>query len=71
MHAILDDTVNRNVRASPAWPELADELHRTFLEAHDRPLVGRLGIAINHVLHAGDVFAIDLWNAPHGFAPGF
>jgi hypothetical protein len=41
-----------------------------FLEAHDRPLVGRLGIAIRHGLLAGDVFAIDLWNA-HGFAPGF
>src|SRR5258705_11902064 len=52
--------------------DLADELHGTFVEAHDRPLrIGRLGIEIKHVLHAGDVFAIDLRNAPHVFAPGF
>src|SRR6202035_1122906 len=52
--------------------DLADELHRTFVEAHDRSLgIGRFGIEIKHVLHPGDVFAIDLWNAPHVFAPGF
>ena len=52
--------------------DLADELHRTFVEAHDGPLgIGRFGIEIKHVLHPGDVFAIDLRNAPHVFAPGF
>ena len=71
-----DDTRYRNVRAGPAWPGMADgprdELRRTFVEAHDRPLgIGRLGIEIKHVLHAGDVFAIALWNAPHVLAPRF
>ena len=32
--------------------------------------IGRLGIEIEHVLHAGDVFGIDLRNAPHVLAPG-
>src|SRR6202163_595947 len=50
---------------------LADELHRAFVEAHHRPLgIGRFGIEVEHVLHAGDVFAIDLRNAPHVFTPG-
>src|SRR6185295_16022983 len=52
-------------------PRLADELHRAFVEAHHRPLgVRRLGVEVEHVLHAGDVFAIDLRNAPHVLAPG-
>lgn len=51
---------------------LADELHRAFVEAHHRPLgIGRLGVEVEDILHAGDVFAIDLRNAPHVFAPGF
>src|SRR5947207_585914 len=50
---------------------LADELHRAFVEAHHRPLgIGRRGIQVEHVLHAGDVFAVDLRNAPHVLAPG-
>src|ERR1700677_5225704 len=50
---------------------LADELHRAFVEAHHRPLgVGGLGVEVKHVLHAGDVFAIDLRNAPNVLAPG-
>jgi hypothetical protein len=50
---------------------LADELYRAFVEAHHRPLgIGCLGIEVEHVLHASDVFAIDLRNAPHVFAPG-
>ena len=47
---------------------LTDELDRALVEADHRPLgIGRLGI--EHVFHAGDVFAIDLWNAPHILAP--
>lgn len=39
----------------------ADELGRAFIEADDRPLgIGRLGIKVEHVLHAGDVFGINL-----------
>src|SRR4051812_1627548 len=50
---------------------LADELHRTFVEAHHRPLgIRHLGVEIKHVLHAGDVFAVDQRNAPHVLAPG-
>src|ERR1700751_5204310 len=50
----------------------AGELRRTFVEAHDGPLgIGPFAIEIKHVLHPGDVFAIDLRNAPHVFAPGF
>src|SRR5690348_513314 len=51
---------------------LADELHRAFIEAHHRPLgIGRRGIEVEHVLHAGDVFAVELRNTPHVLAPGF
>src|ERR1700692_4283046 len=51
--------------------DLTDELHRAFVEAHHRPLgIGRFGIELEYVLHAGDVFAIDLRNAPHVFTPG-
>jgi hypothetical protein len=50
---------------------LADKLHRAFVEAHHRPLgIGRLGVEVEDILHAGDVFAIDLRNAPHVLAPG-
>ena len=49
---------------------LADELDRALVEADHRPLrVGRLGIEIEHILHAGDVVGIDLGNAPHLLAP--
>jgi hypothetical protein len=33
-------------------------------EGHPALHVGRLGIEIEHVLHPGDVFSVDLWNAP-------
>src|SRR5262245_28730178 len=53
-------------------PDLADDLHAAFVEAHYRPArIGCLSIEIEHVLHSGDVFAIDLRNAPHVLAPGF
>ena len=53
-------------------PRLADELHRAFVEAHHRPLgVRRLGVEVEHVLHAGDVFTVDLRNTPHVLAPRF
>ena len=49
---------------------LADELDRALVEADHRPLwVGRLGVEIEHVLHAGDVIGVDLGNAPHLLAP--
>jgi hypothetical protein len=49
---------------------LADELDRAFVEADHRPLgIGRFGIEVEHVFHTGDVFAIDLGNAPHVPAP--
>ena len=49
---------------------LADELDRALVEADHRPLrVGRFGIEIEHILHAGDVVGVDLRNAPHLLAP--
>jgi hypothetical protein len=45
---------------------LADQLGRALVEAHHRPgRVRLLGIEIEHVLHARDVFGIDVGNAPH------
>jgi hypothetical protein len=41
--------------------DLTDELHRAFVEAYHRLLViGRFGIEVEYVHHAGDVLAIDL-----------
>jgi hypothetical protein len=38
---------------------LADELDRALVEADYRPVgIGRLGIKVEHVFHAGDVFAV-------------
>jgi hypothetical protein len=49
---------------------LADELDRALVEADHRSLgIGRLGIEVEDILHPGDIFAIDLWNAPHVAAP--
>ena len=49
---------------------LADELDRALVEADDRPLgVGRFGIEVEHIFHAGDVLAVDLGNAPHVSVP--
>ena len=48
----------------------ADELNRAFVEANHRPAgIGRFGIEVKHIFHAGDIFAIDLRNAPHVPAP--
>lgn len=45
-------------------------LDRALVEADHRPVgIGRLGIEIEHIFHAGDIFAIDLWNAPHVLPP--
>jgi hypothetical protein len=42
-----------------SWVGLSSKLHH-------RPLrTRRLGVEVEHVLHTGDVAAIDLWNAPH------
>ena len=51
-------------------PHLADELGRALVETDDRALrIGRFGVEIEHILHAGDVLAVDLRNAPHVLAP--
>ncbi len=51
--------------------DLADELGRALVETDDRVLrIGRFGIEVEHILHAGDVFGIDLRNTPHVLAPG-
>src|SRR5258706_15606217 len=52
--------------------DLADQLDRALVEADHRPLwIGRFGIEVEHVFHAGDIFAVDPGNAPHILAPGF
>src|SRR6202045_3746331 len=49
---------------------LADELDWAFIEADDWSLgIRRFGVEIEHVFHAGNVFAIDLRNAPHVLVP--
>jgi hypothetical protein len=49
---------------------LADELDGGFVEADQRPLgIRRFSVEIEHIFHAGDVFAIDMGNAPHVPAP--
>ena len=51
-------------------PYLADELGRALIETNYRALrIGRFGIEVEHILHAGNVFAIDLRNTPHILAP--
>src|SRR5437016_10911432 len=56
-------------RGRDRLPDLADELGRAFVTANDWALrIGRLRIEVEHILHAGDVFAIDLRNAPHVLA---
>ena len=50
---------------------LADQLDRALVEADHRPFrIGRFGIEIEHILHPGDVFGVDLRDAPHILAPG-
>jgi amidohydrolase family protein len=49
---------------------LADQLDWAFIEADHRPRgIGRFGIEVEHVFHAGDIFAVDPGNAPHILAP--
>ena len=50
---------------------LADQLDRTFIEADHGSLgIMRLGIQIEQILHAGDVLAVDIGDAPHLLLPG-
>jgi hypothetical protein len=62
-----------------SWPRLsrnrlayrADQLGRALVETDHRAFrIGRFGIEVEHVLHAGDELAVDLRNAPHVLAPG-
>src|SRR3954447_24160642 len=49
---------------------LADQLNGALVEAdHRTRRIRRLGVEIEHVLHAGHVLAIDLRHAPHLLAP--
>src|SRR4051794_4182509 len=44
----------------------ADDLDRALVEADHRSFrVGRFGVEVEHILHAGDIVGIDLRNAPH------
>src|SRR5271166_3824085 len=84
MHVEEDEQVGRSIalilavvtfelarRGRDRLAYLADELGRALVEADHRALrIGLFGIEIEHILHAGDVFAVDPWNAPHVLAPG-
>jgi hypothetical protein len=49
----------------------SEGLDRAFVETDHRSVgIGRLGIEVEHVFHAGDIFAVDPGNAPHILAPG-
>jgi hypothetical protein len=46
-------------------------LDRALVEADHRPLgIGRFGIEVEHVIHAGNIHAVDPGNTPHILAPG-
>jgi hypothetical protein len=50
--------------------DFADELGRALVEADHRALgIGVFRVEIEHILHAGDVLAVDLRNAPHVLTP--
>src|SRR6202049_5216420 len=58
-------------RGGDRLADLADELGWALVETDDRALrIGLFGIEVEHILHAGDVLAVDLRNAPHVLAPG-
>src|SRR5258708_4973023 len=55
-------------RTSP--PYLTDELGRALVETDNRALrIRRLRIQVEHILHASDVLAVDMRNAPPVLAP--
>src|SRR5690242_6092553 len=50
--------------------DLTDQLHWALVEAdHRPPRIRRLGIEVEHILHAGHEAAIDLRDAPPVAAP--
>src|SRR6266702_42010 len=73
----LPDSRRHQLSATAPWfgwdrlADLANELGRALIKTDDRTLwIGLFGIEIEHILHAGDVFAIDLRDAPHVLVPG-
>ena len=68
---VLVIVARRPARGSEDWlADLADQLGRALVEADHRPLrIRRLGIKVEHILHAGHVAAIDLRDAPPVAAP--
>src|SRR5258707_222518 len=83
MHVEEDEQVGRSIalilavvaldlarRGRDRLAYLADELGRALVETDHRALrIERFRIEVEHILHAGDVFGIDLRNAPHVPAP--
>src|SRR5690348_15687898 len=52
-------------------PHFADELGWALVEADHRPLrIRRFSVKIEYILHAGDIGAIHLRDAPHVLTPG-
>ena len=57
-------------RSRDGLAHLANELKRALVQAdHRARRIGRLGVEIEHVLHTGDVLAVDLRHAPHLLTP--
>src|SRR4051794_30226671 len=49
---------------------LTDELGGALIETDHRAFrIGLFGVELEHILHAGDIFAVDLRNTPHVLAP--
>src|SRR5271165_2280271 len=84
MHVEEDEQVGRSIalilavvtfelarRGRDRMAHLADELGRALVETDHRALrIGLFGVEVEHILHAGDILAVDLRNAPHVLAPG-
>ena len=84
MHVEEDEQVGRSIalilavitfelarRGRDRLAHLADELGRALVETDHRALrIGLFGVEVEHILHAGDILAVDLRNAPHVLAPG-
>src|SRR5712675_1028959 len=61
---------SRMQAAKSTAARLADELDRALVEADHRTLrIGWFGVEVEYVLHAGDILAIHLRDAPHVLAP--
>jgi hypothetical protein len=62
-HEYLDE--RRSIPDGVSDPKFAKNRDTSAIQAK----FGCLGIEVEHVFHAGDIFAVNLWDAPHVPAP--